>query len=62
MEKDILQVVYREEAPVDANILGGRFLFSIKNTETVRPVYKSHFFVQGNTDSENICWSSPLIP
>lgn len=51
-KRNAFKVVCRDEAGDDANILGGRFVLSIKNTETDEPDFKARFVVQGHTDSE----------
>lgn len=46
------KVVLRDEVPSGANILGGRFVMSIKDTETDEPVYKARYVVQGHRGKE----------
>lgn len=38
IEKGTFEVACRNELPKDANVLGGRFVLSIMNTETKHPV------------------------
>lgn len=51
-----LRVVCKEEIVCDANILCGRFVLSIKDTETDFPLFKARFFVQEHIDAENTYW------
>lgn len=51
-DRGVYEVVCREDIPVDANVLGGRFVLAIKNADTQKEVYKARFVVQGHTDTE----------
>ena len=46
------EVVFKEDVPSDANILGGRFVLSIKNKNTKEEVAKARFVVQGHRDKD----------
>lgn len=50
--KNNFKVVCKEDGSPDANVLGGRFLIAIKNTETDKPIVKARFVEQGHTDVE----------
>lgn len=51
-ERGFYEVVFREDVPPDANVLGDRFVLAIKNANTQEEVYKARFVVQGHTDVE----------
>lgn len=55
LKRKAFRVVCKEEIADDANTLGGRFVLTIKDTETDSPVFKARFVVQGHTDSEKTC-------
>ena len=46
------EIVLKDEVPEDANILGGRFVLSIKNKNTGEEIYKARFVVQGHKDAD----------
>lgn len=46
------EMTSREHVPSNANILGGRFFLSLKNSESETPMHKARFFVQGHRDRE----------
>lgn len=52
VKRGTYEVVLKEDVPVDANILGGRFVLSIKNKDTNEEKFKARFVVQGHTDRE----------
>ena len=44
--------MFKEDVPSDANILGGRFVLSIKNKNTKEEVAKARFVVQVHRDKD----------
>jgi hypothetical protein len=46
------RVVCTEDLPDNANIMGGRFVLSIKNKDTSDEIFKARFVVQGHKDSQ----------
>lgn len=52
IDKGTYEVVFREEVPDNANILGGRFVLAIKNKDTAQELFKARFVVQGHLDKE----------
>lgn len=52
-ERGVYEIVCKEDVPAGANVLGGRFVLTIKNVETAEEAYKARFVVQGHTDIEN---------
>lgn len=53
LERKALKWVCKKDFGDKSNVLGGRFVFEIKNMETYSPSYKSIFVVQEHTDCEN---------
>ena len=51
-EKGVWRVVNRSDIPRDANILGGRFVLSIKNKGSHYEMYKARFVALGHKDRE----------
>lgn len=47
-----MEIIAKEEAPSDANIMTGGFIITIKNTETDEPIFKARFVIHGNRDNE----------
>lgn len=52
LSRGAFKYVRREDIPHDANILGGRFVLSIKQPNTEEELYKARFIVQGHKDKE----------
>lgn len=52
LEKGAFRVVLREDIGEDANILGGRFVLTIKHKDTENELFKARFVVQGHLDRE----------
>lgn len=52
LNKGAFAVVFVEEVDHDANVLDTRFVLSLKNTETDKPLFKARFVVQGHTDAK----------
>lgn len=52
MEKEAFEIVFKEDVPKDANILGGSFVLAVKEVGTNKELFKARFVVQGHTDSE----------
>lgn len=50
--RGVYEIVLKDEVPEGANILGSRFVLSIKNKDTGDEVYKARFVVQGHKDRE----------
>ena len=46
------EVVFKEDVASDANILGGRFVLSIKDKNTDNEITKARFVVQGHRDKD----------
>ena len=46
------EVVFKEDVPSDAKILGGRFVLSMKNKNTKEKVAKARFVVQSHLDKD----------
>lgn len=53
-ERGTYEIVFKEDFPENANILGGRFVHAIKNLNTEEEVHKARFVVQGHTDLKNL--------
>lgn len=53
MDMGTWKVVLKEEVPSNANVLGGRFVLAIKDSDTDREVWKARFVVQGYRDKMN---------
>lgn len=51
-ENRVFEVVFPEDVPANANILGGRFALTIKNKGTEKEMYKARYIVQGHRDRE----------
>lgn len=49
-DRGTFKVVLKEDVPKDANVLGARFVLSIKDEGTKREVWKARFIVQGYRD------------
>jgi Reverse transcriptase (RNA-dependent DNA polymerase) len=52
VEKGTWTVTVRSEMPANANLLGGRFVITIKDIGTERKLYKARDVVQGHRDKE----------
>lgn len=52
LEKKAFRVVLKEDLNEDANILGGRFVLTIKHKDTGNELLKARFVVQGHLDRE----------
>lgn len=52
VDRETFQETCMEEIPADANIIGGRLVLAVNNTETENPVYKSRFVVQAHSNYE----------
>lgn len=52
LNKKAFRVVLKEEIEPDANVLGGRFVLTIKNKDTDHELFKARFVVQGHLDRE----------
>lgn len=50
--RGVFEVVLKDDIPSNANILGGRFVLSIKNKDTNEEIYKARYVVQGHKDIE----------
>ena len=48
----VYEIVLKEDVPKTANVLGGRFVLTVKNSNTDDEVHKARFVVQGHTDNE----------
>lgn len=46
------KIVFKDEVPQDANVIRGRFVMYIKDTETDKPYFKARFVAQGHLDRE----------
>jgi Reverse transcriptase (RNA-dependent DNA polymerase) len=46
------RVVCAEDLPDNANVMGGRFVLTIKNKDTIEEIFKARFVVQGHNDSQ----------
>ena len=46
------RVVCAEDLPEKANVMGGRFVLTIKNKDTHEEIFKARFVVQGHKDSQ----------
>lgn len=63
LNKKAFKVVFKEELEPNANILGGRFVLTIKHKGTDKELLKARFVVQGHLDCERellVC-SPPLV-
>lgn len=52
MSKGTWYLVLRHEVPANYNILGLRFVLTLKETDTRKPNLKARFVVQGYRDRE----------
>jgi Reverse transcriptase (RNA-dependent DNA polymerase) len=52
IEKGTWRVVVRSELPDGANVMGGRFVLTVKDAGTEREVHKARYVVQGFRDKE----------
>ena len=52
VENSVYDVVDRNTVLANANIMGGRFVLTIKNLHTPDELQKAHFVAQGHTDRE----------
>lgn len=50
--RGVFEIVAKDDVPEDANILGSRFVLSIKNKDSDKEVYKARYVVQGHKDIE----------
>jgi len=51
-KRGVFKIVWKEEIPDNANVLGSRFVLSIKNKDSDEEIYKARFVVQGHKDFE----------
>ena len=51
-ENEVYEVVDRDTIPANSNILGGRFVLSIKNVDTADELFKARFVAQGHRDRD----------
>jgi hypothetical protein len=51
-DRETWQVVARSDVPKNANILGGRFVMTIKEANTDKEVVKARYVVQGHRDRD----------
>lgn len=54
--RGVYKIVLKEDIPDNGNVLGSRFVLSIKNTETDQEIYKARYVVQGHKDKEKNTW------
>jgi hypothetical protein len=54
-KRGTFRVVCAEDLPDNANIMGGRFVLSIKNKDTDYEIFKARFVVQGHKDAQKFC-------
>ena len=52
IEKGVYEIVLKEDIDPKANILGGRFVLTVKNKDTDKELYKARFVAQGHRDKE----------
>lgn len=52
LDKNAFRVVLKEEIKPVANVLGGRFVLTIKQKNTDQELFKARFVVQGHLDRE----------
>lgn len=52
LDKGAFRVVLRQDLSEDANVLGGRFVLTIKQKGTENELFKARFVVQGHLDKE----------
>lgn len=52
IERGAFEIVLKDELPENANILGSRFVLSIKENRTNKEVFKTRYVVQGDKDTE----------
>jgi hypothetical protein len=52
LERGTFRIIMRSEIPAGANILGGIYVLSIKDSGTDREVWKARYVIQGHRDSE----------
>lgn len=52
MKRKIWKVVKRRDVPLDANVIGARFVLSIKNYQTPNEAAKARYVAQGYNDKE----------
>jgi Reverse transcriptase (RNA-dependent DNA polymerase) len=52
LKRGTFKVILKSEIPDGANVLGGRYVLSIKDTGTNREVWKSRYVIQGHRDQE----------
>lgn len=52
LDRGAFRIVLREEIDPQANVLGGRFVLTIKNKDTDNEIFKARFVVQGHLDKE----------
>ncbi len=45
-----MEIVSKDEVPDNANIIGGRFVLTIEDTETDRPFCKARYVMLGQKD------------
>ena len=52
VDRETWTLVMKEDVPRDSNVLGARFVLTIKDTEKPDPIFKARFVVQGHKDLE----------
>jgi hypothetical protein len=52
IERGTRKVFLKNEMPENPNIIGGRFVLTIKDSGTIREIYKSRYVVQGYRDKK----------
>lgn len=52
LDRGAFRVVLKEDLDKSANVLGGRFLLTIKHKDTDKEMFKARFVVQGHLDRE----------
>lgn len=49
-KRGAFEIILKDDVPQNSNILGGRFVLTIKNKGTNKEIYKARFVVQGHKD------------
>ena len=50
LERGTFKVIFREEVPLDGNVLPGRFIPTIKTTEDREETFKARYVIKGHRD------------
>ena len=50
VRRGTMEIVSKDEVPDNANIIGGRFVLTIEDTETDRPFCKARYVMRGQKD------------